>query len=159
MELIQSGSLRQAEDLLQESISDLPLSEIITIKQQLAQAHISAGSLDRALELYLELNDGGDSDFITMHNIGILHQQLGDYSKARLVFTEMLTVYPDDFRPPMRLALIVLEEQQILDNEMRDYSEALQMYTLAQELNNSDDVDLMRLSGFMAELKSHGWFD
>jgi tetratricopeptide (TPR) repeat protein len=154
-----SGYVARADELLRDSLNKLPTAYTLDIVEQIANEYVNIGELEKALSLFLVMRNNGENSFITWQNIGVLYQQLEDYTTARRVFTEMIETYPNDYRPPMRLSLLVLEEQQMLANERRDYSEALEMYTVAQELNDAEDVDLMRLSGLVAELRAHGWLD
>ncbi|MCL2627622.1 MAG: hypothetical protein FWD44_02835 [Oscillospiraceae bacterium] len=157
--LLSTGAINEAERVLHTVFNELTEHDIHLINEQLADAYYNLGELEKAMELYLGLHQERGISFITWQNIGVLHQHFGDFHEARLVFTGMLLAYPDDYRPPMRLSYLAIDEQQLLDNDVRDYSEVLSMYNRSQELNDIDDVDLMRLTGVIAELRQYGWFD
>jgi hypothetical protein len=88
---------------------------------------------------------------------------MGDFAAARSVYREIAAAYPEDYRPPMRLAFLALEEQANLPNEQRDYSgaaswrnKAVQLYE-ARPPRAGDDSEMQQLKNLMNELRQHGW--
>jgi tetratricopeptide (TPR) repeat protein len=154
-----SGALNRAEEVFQNNLHNLPKAHANTIMEQLSGTFIHVGEFEKALVLLTELSKNGDSNFTTRYNLAFLHQQLEEFDIARNSFAELMEEYPDDYRPPMRLAFLIIEQQQQLVNEEREYADALNMYLLADSLADTDDVDLFRLTGLITELRMNGWIE
>ena len=73
------------------------------------------------------------------------------------VFEALRADYPEDYRPPMRLAFLMLEEQAKRPNEERDYREAAGRHAEAKALYQADDAEMAMLDALIAELRDHGW--
>jgi len=157
--LIKVELIDEANSMYDKFMNEQTEDDLHFIHEHFADAYYAMGDYEKAMEYYLMLHQERGINFITWQNIGVLHQHFGDFHAARLIFTGMMLAYPDDYRPPMRLAYLAIDEQLLLDNDDQDYSEVLRMYNLSQTLNDTDDVDLMRLSGIIAELRQHGWLD
>ena len=162
--IICDKAYRRLPDLVQDEIAflkdalrELPANYLLLMKERLADAYARAGEYDEAVKMYEEIRKSGDISFQTWQNIGVLYQSMGDFAGARAVYTEMLAAYPKDHHPPMRLAYLILEEQNTLPNDKRDYTEALRYYEKARELRVADDVEMIMLERLIAELKQNGW--
>jgi serine/threonine-protein kinase len=143
--------------LLQDALRGLPANYLLFIKERLADAYVRDGNYNEALKLLEEFRKSGNIAFATWQNIGILYQKIGDFDNARTVFSEMLAAYPNDYRPPMRFAYLVLEEQGALPNEDRDYGEVALYYEQAFGLFKADDIEMEMLGRLVDELRQNGW--
>jgi len=149
---------------IRKALLDLPDSYGLLLKERLADALTRAGEYDEAAALYEELRLSGNISYNTWQNIGQLYQQTGDYARARAVYTELTQAYPGDYRPPLRLAFLTLEEQALLGSEARDYKESYEWYATALELYEKrpgagDDMEMLMLGNLIAELRQNGWID
>ena len=145
--------------LLQDALRELPANYMFFIRDRLADAYARAGDYSEAIRLLEELRRGGGVAFATWQNIGVLYQRIGDFDGARAVFGEMLAAYPNDYRPPMRLAYLGLEEQGALPADDRDYGEAAAYYQQARALSPADDMEMIILDGLIAELRQNNWIE
>jgi len=149
--------------LLRNALIEMPDNYTLIVKERLADALVRTEQYAEAAELYSELRRSGNLSYYTWQNIGVLYQQMGDLSGARAVYLELADAYPDDYRPPMRLAFLTLQEQSELPNEERDYGEVAQWHSSAQgrydkrPASASDDMEMLLLNGLIEELKQNGW--
>ena len=157
--------VRNEIELLRNALIEMPDNYRLILTERLADALVRAGDLAEAAELYNELRQSGVLSFTTWQNVGILYQQSGDLAGARAVYIEMSEAFPDDYRPPLRLAYLMLDEQAAINNEDRDYSEAVSWHAIARELYNkrpasaSDDMEMLMLDNLMNDLRQNGWID
>ncbi|MCL2162876.1 MAG: protein kinase [Oscillospiraceae bacterium] len=157
--------IRSEITLLRNAMVELPDNYGLIIKEWLADALIRAGEYAEATALFEELRRSGIVSYQIWQNIGVLNQQTGDFAAARSVYTDLAESYPDDYRPPMRLAYLILEEQSARSNEAREYGEAARWYALARELYEKrprgagDDMEMNALDGLMTELRQNGWLE
>jgi serine/threonine-protein kinase len=151
--------------LLRAALDDLPAVYAPIIKERLADALSRAGEYTEAAALFEELLQGGNLSYQTRQNIGVLYQQLGDYVRAKTVYEELASDYPDDYRPYMRLGYLALEEQAALPNELREYRGASEYYSAANARYGArgpgagDDLEMQKLEGLIAELRQNGWIN
>jgi len=146
-------------ELLREAIQKLPANYTLVLKERLADALVRNGDYHEAITLFEEILQSGNISYQTRQNIGVLYQQIGEYGNARTVYHELMEMYPNDYRPPMRLAFLVLEEQSTIANENRSYYEVTQFYEQAQRLCKTDDIEMLQLNSLIAELRRNGWID
>ena len=144
-------------EFLQEAVRALPVQYEAVMQERLADAFVRAGAFEEALRLFEALRHGGGVGFTALQNIGVLYQEMGEWGRARDVYTELREAYPNDYRPPMRLAYLVLLEQAALPNEERVYREAAAMHAEAKALCAAADMEMLRLDSLMAELAEGGW--
>jgi len=150
---------------LREALTGLTDNYSLIVKERLADALVRADEYAEAVALYEELRRSGNLSYYTWQNIGVLYQQMGDMVGARAVYLELVEAYPGDYRPPMRLAFLSLQEQAALSNEERDYGEtalwhdkALQLYDKRPQ-SASDDAEMSLLDSLIGELRLNGWID
>jgi tetratricopeptide (TPR) repeat protein len=149
--------------LLRQGLAILPVHYHTVLYHRLADALIHTGEYPEAIDVFIHLRAQGNISFTLAQNIGLLFQRTGDHTAAREVFTELNAQHPNDYRPPMRLAFLVMEEQAVLDIDSRNYREVLHWYTLGRELygNHShithDDTDMSILGSLIGELRDYGW--
>jgi tetratricopeptide (TPR) repeat protein len=155
--------VRSEITLLRGALDDPSGTNGIAIKELLADALIRAGEYTEATALFEELRQSGNVSYRIWQNIGILYQQTGDFAAAREVYSDLAGAYPDDYRPPMRLAYLVLEEQAALKNEKREYREARLWHDMARELyakrpqSAGEDMEMLVLDDLINELRQNGW--
>ena len=161
---------RRVPDLVKSEITflrgamlALPDNYTLIIKERLADALVRADEYPEAVALYEELRRSGNLSYYTWQNIGVLYQQMGDLTGARAVYLELVDAYPGDYRPPMRLVFLSLQEQAALDNKARDYEETAQWYARARGLyenrpqSAADDMEMQMLDSLVDELRQNGW--
>ena len=148
---------------LRNALIELPDNYRLIVQERLADALARTGEFEEAVALYEELRRSGNLIYGTWQNIGVLYQQMGDFDGAREVYMEMAAAYPEDYRPPMRLAFLSLEEQAALSIDGRDYGETAQWHALARGLYDkrpqsaSDDMEMLLLNSQIEELRQNGW--
>jgi len=145
--------------LLREALQILPTNYSLVLKERLADALVRNKEYDEAIELFEDILQSGNVSYQTRQNIGLLYQQVGEYDNARAVYNELAELYPNDYRPSMRLAFLVLEEQSKNENENRDYMEVIQYYEQAINLCEVDDTEILQLGEFINELQQNGWIE
>jgi tetratricopeptide (TPR) repeat protein len=157
------GLVRDEIALLRRALDDLPDNYALALGERLADALVRAGERDEALQIYVQLRKSGNISYQVWQNIGVLHQQLGDYGTAAEVYAEMAEAYPDDYRPYLRLAYLELEVQSTAPNEQRDYADAARYWTVASEKyggrrpDAGDDAEMLQLKVLIDELRQNGW--
>ena len=157
--------VRSEIELLRRALTEMPENYRLILTERLADALVRAGDLAEAAALYNELRQSGALSFTTWQNVGILYQQSGDLAGARAVYMEMAGAFPEDYRPPLRMAFLSLDEQAALSNEDRDYAEAASWHARARELYDSrpasasDDMEMLMLDNLMSDLRQNGWID
>jgi len=159
--------------LMREAVTELSLSHQTLAIEQLADALVHAGQMGinsdanfrEAISLFQDLQLRGNRTYTVYQNIGLLYQELGDFDTARAVYTEMITLFPDRYEAPMRLAFLALAEQALLPNEEREYEETAVWYERARELYSQrpqravDSMEMLMLISLMNELRQSGWLD
>lgn len=157
--------------LLRNALTELPSVYQPVIKERLADALVQMGGVSENPDIYYseailmfnELRARGNISFITAQNIGLLYQRMGNFASARLIYTELVESFPNDYRPLMRLAFLVLEEQAALSVNERDYAEVLEWYGRSRDLYNrrpvgaGDDMEMLILERLIEELRQQGW--
>ena len=143
--------------LLREAVQSLPANHALVLKERLADALVRNGNYNEAITLFEEILQRGNISYQTKQNIGVLYQRIGNFSQARIIFNELSEMHPNDYRPPMRLAFLVLEEQSRRPNHLRDYQEIVGLYARASELHRVNDMEMQQLSSLVAELRRNGW--
>ena len=154
--------------LLREAIRELP--DRLALKERLGDVLYKTGKTQNnadyyreAAELFEDLRTSGYITFNMSQNIGLLYMEAGDLQAAHDVFTEMLAIYPDDYRVPKQLTFLALQEQGNIANESRNYSQAVEWYNATLQLYNSrppnaaDDPEMLMLAGIIEDLRSGGW--
>ena len=159
--------------LLRGALVDLPSHYQTVLMERLADALTQAGEAaanpnpyySEAIALFTELRARGNISYATAQNIGLLYQRMGNFTAAHEAFLELVDTFPEDYRPLMRLAYLVLEEQSALPNEERDFSEVALWYAQSRELYDrrpsgaGDDMEMLMLQSLVAELRQQGWID
>jgi serine/threonine-protein kinase len=150
-------------DLLRRAVTEYPTN--LAFKERLADALVRADRFDEARLLFEDSLLSGKVSFVTSQNIALLYQQTGLLDDAKLAFEKLAADYPSEYRPPMRLAYLELQMQQLKDNAFRDYHAAKEYYLTAQDLYDhrpssmGEDSDMQALTQAVEELISMGWID
>jgi serine/threonine-protein kinase len=145
--------------LLARALTDLPGQYGLAVKERLADAYARGGQWKEAVALFEKVRQMGNVGFSTWQNIGLLYQQMGDYDKALDVFNAMNEAYPNDFRPPMRMAYLELARQSARDIGDRDYFAAAAYFKIADRFCRQDDMEMAQLRVLMQELENNGWLN
>ena len=96
-------------------------------------------------------------------NYSLLLKMKGDNSGAKDVLTDAKTRYPDEYRIPLRLAMMEIELQSEKKEGERDYKKAEEYYQeserLYKKIRNSGDSDeeMQNLESIIEDLKGKGW--
>ena len=157
------GKEKENIALLQDALAALPQIYHSILNERLADAYSRNGQHAEAVKLFEQLRDAGDTRLGTVQNIGLLHQQLKQFDKARAAFEAMREAYPKQHEGAMRLCYLVLAEQTEKPNEQRDYAEAQRLYAEAKRLYDErpvasgEDMEMQKLAGAMEELERGGW--
>lgn len=151
--------------LLNDAQNDVPLNYRAIIKSRLADAYIRAGNNEGAIGIYQQLSDDGVISFDAMQNWVILLENSKDYDSAAQLLEKMAQDFPQDYRVPMRQALLEADRQSSLSIEQKDYQltkqyfdEALKLYN-TDALHNSQDEEMEQLKQLIETLKANNWID
>ena len=138
------------------------------ISERLADAYVRKAEADegtgreyygKALERFELLYQNGYATRQMMENIAILYEQMGDYENAKLMLTQMVEKYPDDYVGYKRLAYLEADIQQNRDNSERDYHLFVEYYGRARELyeGREDDQEMDMMDAMMQDLRDGNW--
>ena len=112
----------------------------------------------KALNCYEEISSRGLDTPITKNNMAIIYQYIGNYYEAEKILNDIIKEYPKDYKGYIKLAFLEIDKQATYKNENRDYSKAINYYNLARKyLDVPDDVEMIRLSRLIEDIKSKGW--
>lgn len=168
-----SNQIDYSIEILESALSQTDTEAAITIAERLAAAYEKKGDIcenpeeqeaywKKALTLFNNLIDKGYVTKQMYENVIILCEETGDFSRAEQLLTDMLSVYPDDYKLYKRLSFLEADKQQELSVEDRDYAamksyydEAFRLYSLSGE----DDQEMIILTNLITELEGYGWFD
>lgn len=117
-------------------------------------------SLERALNCVEQLVGRGYITFTILQNRAVLLQYLERYDEAEAELLSMAEDYPNNYRVPMRLAMLVVDREGKKPSSSRDYStfgayleEARRLY----EINTVQDSEMLRLEDIASQLTEFGW--
>jgi tetratricopeptide (TPR) repeat protein len=161
-------------NMLSNALGELPLEYRDNISERLAFALSEAGLiafdngnitqsrdyLNRAMDVFAELDRRGFGMYHIRQNIGILCQQMGDLNTARTVFENMLRIYPNEYNVYKRLVSLTIDEQRQISLDDRDYTETFELFAKAEELYRTQthtDTEMQALRIFIDELIAGNW--
>ena len=110
-----------------------------------------------------QLLDRGYATFAIRQNQAVVLEYLNRYAEAEEVLTAMLRDFPQDYRVPMRLALLYVDEASANDDDVARrvlYAQAAEQYAAADALYEAaaeQDSEMLRLQELMAQLQAAGW--
>lgn len=115
--------------------------------------------LEKAKNSFQQLLNSGVKRAYIYRNIGIIDHYRGDFVSSEAIFNEMASLYPEDFRPYYELALLFADQENLKENEQRDYTKTFKNYELAMKYSNKEQQqsELMPLTNLISELQSKGW--
>ena len=97
---------------------------------------------------------------ISRLNKAMALQGLGQYEESASVLDALAKDYPDQYRVPMRQAMLVIAEQGAKDRDQRDYSDFTVYYETAEKLyqkSGATDSNMNQLESINQDLKDQGW--
>lgn len=113
---------------------------------------------EKALSLFLEMEENGYQTYQLQENIAVLYEQAGNLQAAEERLLSMLEQYADKYQVYKRLAYLEADKQQQKENEGRDYKPMKAYYDRAKSLyTGNDDVEMQMLYNMMQELLDGGW--
>lgn len=116
--------------------------------------------LQEALDCYNDLEKGGYLTMISRLNKAMALQELGQFEDAASVLNALAKDYPDQYRVPMRQAMLVIAEEGAKDRDQRDYSDFTGYYETAEKLyqkSGATDSNMNQLESINQDLKDQGW--
>ncbi len=96
-------------------------------------------------------------------NYSLLLKMKGNNSEAMVVLTDTRNRYPDEYRVPLRQAMMEIEAQYEKDEDDRNYRKAEEYYHEAEKLyekyrnSGNSDEEMQNLESIVQELKEKGW--
>jgi serine/threonine-protein kinase len=154
--------------VLEDAINRVGVENGIVV-QMLSEAYIrqyttssaqNTEALERADEYLSQLISRGYQTYAILQNHAVVLQYLGKYDEAETCLKEMLDIYPNNYRVPMRLAILYIDREGQKPVEERDYAEFGQYLEKARSLyknSASQDSEMLRLEDFAAQLSDFGW--
>lgn len=152
-------------ELLTDAISQIPLNRVPEMRERLADAYVKSGDYDKAIAIFEIILENGTPQFHIMQDLAILYQNDDKFEQASIVLNQMVDLYPNDFRVPMRQAFLEADIQSKKANEERDYSKtkvyydnALKLYTLGIR-DGEADPEMQQLELLMEQLRANEWIE
>ena len=97
----------------------------------------------------------GQATFAVRQNAALVLEYLNRFEEAEELLLQLQTDYPQDYRPPMRLALLYADREGTKPLESRSYDQFEAAYQQAQSLYSTSaapDSDMVRLQELAAQL-------
>lgn len=154
----------QEVSLLEEAIRRLNTAENGAHLQLLSETLIRLAGLDesrrqasyeQALSCLEELMNRGQATFAVRQNAALVLEYLDRFDEAEDLLLQLQADFPQDYRPPMRLALLYADWEGTKSPEQRSYEQFSASYQQAMELYNptsTPDSDMVRLQELAAQL-------
>ena len=167
-----AGWLDSQIQLLETACSRLSAANTSILLQMLSEAYISKASqpnvdtvacYEQALHCLEQLLERGYATFAIRQNQAVVLEYLNRFDQAEAVLTDMLADYPNDYRVPMRLALLYADQAgELTDDTARRalYAQAAASYEAAQQLYgtaSAQDGEMLRLQETISQLQNAGW--
>ena len=155
--------LEEETALLENAAARLDVAENYVHIQRLAQAYIRLAAqkqesrtenYEHALACLEELAARGQPGFAVRQDTALVLGYLDRFEEAETVLRQLQEDYPDDYRPPMRLALLYVDWERGKDPSQRDYSRMLECYAAAKSAFPVGEMDseMVRLEEFAVQL-------
>ena len=159
----QLGWVQEEVALLRSAVGRLGVSDNGAQLQVLAEALMRQAAAEpaqqrscweEALSCLQELMARGQATFAVRQNAALVLEYLDRFDEAEEVLLQMRQDFPQDYRPPMRLALLYIDRESQKEAGQRDYTAAKQQYDAAEALYPADaaDSDMIRLREMAALL-------
>ena len=156
--------------LLTEALGRLPQEDQVDLLERLAQVYMDdadasgdASLNQKAIEVFLQVQNMGYGTFTTQYNLSVLYEKTGDFDKAGAILQEMLKDNADSYQIYKRLAFLELDIQNAKDNTERSYQNFREYYDKAEELYqdhaSGQDMEMQLLESQYQEVTANGWLN
>lgn len=161
--------LKTSAELLEQARTDVGQEYQLLIYERLAQDYIDLQELtsadfygESAIEVLEAVIERGWGNYITLHNIAILYQRLGDFERCRQTLLKMQELEPENYIAYKRMAFLEAEEQNQRLNQNRGYDQFVSFYKKAKELyrrsgENGKDAEMQLLDELYQQMLDGGW--
>ena len=158
------GWIDQEVSLLEEAVRRLDTSENGAHLQLLSETLIRLAGLDEsrrqasyeeALSCLEELINRGQATFAVRQNAALVLEYLDRFDEAEALLLQLQQDFPQDYRPPMRLALLYADWEGTKAPELRSYDAFASACQKAMDLYSSasaPDSEMTRLQELAAQL-------
>lgn len=159
------GQPERSIALLSDNLNRIPPTRVPQMTERLAEAHFRNGDFYEAIAIFEQLAQSGLPQFHIMQGLAILLHLVEDFDRAEAVLNQMLDLFPNDYRVPMRMAFLEAERQSTFNSEYRDYTLTRYYYEKALALYldglrpGHADAEMQQLSLIVEQLQASGWFD
>jgi serine/threonine-protein kinase len=159
------GQPERSAELLSGALNRIPLNRVPEITERLADAYVKSGDYDNAISLFEQIVQSGAPQFHIMQSLVILLQDSADFDRAATVLNQMLDLFPNDYRVPMRQSYLEADRQSKISNESRDYTQTKQYYDAAVALYKANvrpgesDPEIQQLDLLIEQLRANKWID
>lgn len=157
------GELQLSISLLTECLDEIPLNRVSEMTERLADSYIKTEDYENAAALLEKLSESSIPQYRTMDNYVIVLAKLERFDEAEKVLDSMESLFPEDYRVPMRRAFTEAERQSHIKNEQRNYADVKAYYDYAAKLYNENakpgetDPEMEQLEQVIQQLKINKW--
>lgn len=167
--LEEQGQLKEARAVLQEARQQLAMQEQLNILERLVAVDLKLLNSDdptclaEAITVSKEIIEQNWATYTTYNNLAILYQHQQESGKALEILDQMKQRFGEDYNLFKRYAFLEAQNQEQLDNNMRDYKQFETYYRKAVELyqnnmeNNASDSEMKLLEDAYDQVVKGGW--
>ena len=165
-----------AREALLEGLNVLPTEHQLLVLEELIQVNIALARdceqddadspyLTEAVQLMMRKIDLGWGTYDTFNNLVVINKQQGQLYEARINLNAMYHRFGEDYNIFKRFAFLELAEQELLDNDERDYEQFAEYFYLARQLyaeqsaGNISDPEMQLLEDLYIDIVDGGWFE
>lgn len=114
----------------------------------------SQASYEQALACLTALIDRGQATFAVRQNAALVLEYLDRFQEAESLLLQLAADFPQDYRPPMRLALLYSDWESAKPPEQRSYDRLRACYEQARQLYSgiTPDGEMVRLEDIVTRL-------
>lgn len=152
--------------LLEEACAVVPAASnsqhmevLAAVYNEKARVSQEAAWYEKSLRLFEQLSQRQPSAFMLRQNIAILQQTLDRFEDAQETLLALEEDYPNDYRPPMRLAYLYAdwenekEGQKDYAKMLAYYNKALPLYEIAQA-SGAEDSEMIQLKKWTEDIQN-----
>lgn len=160
-----SNDIDRSIELMSEALSRVPLNRVTQINLRLADAYVKKGDYDNAIAVYRGLAESSVPQFNVLQNLSLLLENTKRFDEAAEALDRMRSLFPKDYRVPMRQAYLEADIQSSRENTDSDYTLTKQYYNEALELYNENmrpgetDMEMEQLGQLIEQLKINHWIE